>query len=238
MVLNYDTITLEQATELQNQLCQKLSGLTLSRKITTIAGADISHNKNENTVYAGIVVLTYPGLELVSYALAKAETTFPYIPGFLGFREVPALLKAWELLPVKPDVTVLDGQGITHPRRMGIASHFGVLTDTMTIGCAKNKLYGTLEKDLEEKKFSTVLLYNRVQEEIGYVLRTKNKTAPVFISPGNHVSVPDSLDIMKNCVRTYRIPEPTRLAHEYVNLFRTGKLVPGYHRCDTQQTLW
>lgn len=141
-MLNYDTFTLTEATALQNELQHSLLQQTCINDFTTIAGADISHNKDTDVIYAGIVVLSYPQMVVQSYSLITAKTTFPYIPGYLGFREVPALLLAWEQLPVKPGVVILDGQGITHPRRMGIASHFGVLTNHSTIGCAKSMLYG------------------------------------------------------------------------------------------------
>src|ERR1044072_4034972 len=141
-MLNYNDTSLIEATKIQNELRQKVSLQTFKKNIKTIAGGDISHNKFSNTVYAGIVVLSYPDMVVQSYSLVEAETKFPYVPGYLGFREVPALLQAWEQLPEKPDLMVLDGQGITHPRRMGIAPHFGVLADNPAIGCAKNMLFG------------------------------------------------------------------------------------------------
>jgi deoxyribonuclease V len=147
MIDNYKGITLLSAKLLQEQFRQHLKfEVPDDTTITMIAGADISFNKDESKLYAAIVVLSYPSMKLHSYALATGETDFPYISGYLGFREVPALLKAWELLTEKPDVIILDGQGILHPRRMGIASHFGVLTRSATIGCAKSSLYGFYEE--------------------------------------------------------------------------------------------
>ncbi len=169
--------------------------------------------------------------------MVVAQTTVPYIPGYLGFREVPALLQAWQQLSQKPDVIVLDRQGITHPRQMGIASHFGLLADWPAIGCAKSMLYGNFP-DLGDSKFSTSPIKDRTNNLLGYALRTKNKVEPVYISPGHKVSIPDSLEIITNCVQGYRIPEPTRQAHNHVNLLRTGKLKPGFYKADTQGSLF
>jgi deoxyribonuclease V len=235
-MLNYDTITLTEATALQNEMRQSISLQSDFTAITTIAGGDISHNKDTDVIYAGIVVLSYPQMVLQSYSLVVAKTKFPYVPGFLGFREVPALLQAWEQLPQKPDIMVLDGQGITHPRRMGIASHFGLLTNHPAIGCAKNMLFGNYPPlPLEKLGSSPITGHN---ELLGYALRTKAGVKPVYISPGHKVSVEDSLTIIKNCVLKHRIPEPTRIAHDKVNLLRVGRLQPGYHKAEIQTDLF
>ena len=236
-MLNYDHFSINEATDLQNQLRHQLSNQTDIKDFTTIAGADISHNKDTDIVYAGIVILTYPQMVVQSYSLIEAKTTFPYVPNYLGFREVPSLLQAWEQLPVKPGVVVLDGQGITHPRRMGIASHFGLLTDHAAIGCAKTMLFGHFP-DLGTTKFSNSPIISPAHELLGYALRTKDKVNPVYISPGHKMSVPDSLTIMKQCIQHYRIPEPTRQAHNYVNLLRTGQLQPGYYTANSQLGLF
>jgi deoxyribonuclease V len=233
---DYNNTSINEATEIQNQLRHKVSLLTENHTITTIAGGDISHNKDTDIVYAGIVVLSYPDMQLLSYSLVETKTTFPYVPGYLGFREVPALIEAWEQLPQKPDLMILDGQGITHPRRMGIACHFGVLTDHAAIGCAKNMLYGNY-KPLGLQKFSASPIISQ-NEHMGYAVRTKDNVKPVYISPGHKVSVEDSLQFMKPCILKHRIPEPTRLAHEHVNLFRVGKLKEGYHAVDIQPDLF
>ena len=224
----YNSITVTEAAALQKELREKV---VLQKeddfKVTTIAGADISFNKYETTVYAGIIVLQFPSLTPLSYALVQTEVTFPYVPGYLAFREVPALLQAWELLPQKPDVLIADGHGIAHPRRMGIATHFGVLTGQPTIGCAKKKLFGKYELPADERGAFTYL-YDK-NEAIGAVLRTRPNVKPVFISPGNGLSIEDSLGIIKQCMGKYRIPEPTRKAHELVNNFRKGILQAGYY---------
>lgn len=235
-MLNYDGTSLTEATRIQNELRQKVSLQTFNKNIKTIAGGDISHNKFSDTVYAGIVVLSYPEMVVQSFSLVEAETKFPYVPGYLGFREVPALLQAWQQLPEKPDLIVLDGQGITHPRRMGIASHFGVLADHPAIGCAKNMLFGKYNP-LGLEKYSTSAIYGS-DEVLGYALRTKEGVKPVYISPGHKISVEDSINIMKTCCIKHRILEPTRQAHDKVNLFRVGKLQAGFHKVSIQTDLF
>lgn len=218
MIISYNNITPEEAIALQTQLRQQLQIQPLNKEIKTIAGADISFNKYSTTVYAGIVVMQFPSLQVIETSGVVDEATFPYIPGLLAFREVPALSKAWEGLKIKPDVLVLDGHGIAHPRRMGIAAHFGVVMNTPTLGCAKSLLTGKfIEPTLEAGSTSDLISKN---ELIGKVLRTKKKVKPVFVSPGNLISMDESLDIVKQCVGKYRIPEPTRLAHNFVNELR------------------
>lgn len=226
-MLTYDHVTITEATLLQKEMASKISLAPLEGPIRTIAGADISFNRFSPIVYAGIVVLSYPDLRILAHSLVVAETHFPYVSGYLAFREAPALQQAWEQLPEKPDVVVLDGQGITHPRRLGIASHFGVLNNQPSIGCAKSMLYGRYDEP-EWKKLSASVIYSRLNEPLGYALRTKDRVKPIYVSPGHMISSRQSLEIIKKCIRGYRIPEPTRLAHDKVNLFRTGELSAGY----------
>ncbi|KAA6436700.1 deoxyribonuclease V [Dyadobacter flavalbus] len=230
---NYDMLTITEATLIQKNLREQLNLKPLQSPIRTIAGADISLSLYSETVYAGMVILSFPDLQPVAYSLVKSSTTFPYVPGFLAFREIPSLLKVYEQIPVKPDVIMFDGNGIIHTRRMGIASHFGVLTDSVTMGCAKKKLTGQYE-DPGENRGEYSLLTDK-GETIGYVLRSKNNVKPVFISPGHNMSLDDSLNIAMKCINKYRLPEPTRKAHEFVNLFRTGELKEGYHEIGSLQ---
>lgn len=235
-MLNYDDFTIERAMHLQNEMKNHISLKTLNKNITTIAGADISHDVGSSKLFAGIVILSFPDMMPLSYSLAEGNSKFEYKAEFLAFREVPTLLKAWEQIPVKPDLLILDGQGITHPRRMGIASHFGLLADHPTIGCAKNMLHGEYSI-LEEEKFSYSPIFKN-KEKLGFALRTKNSVKPVFISPGHHISLEDSLEIMTQTIQKYRIPEPTRHAHLMVNLFRTGQRKAGFYELDTQLPLF
>ncbi|WP_200837073.1 deoxyribonuclease V [Dyadobacter sp. 3J3] len=226
-ILKYDELNLAEAKAIQSELRDKINLVPLNVPIQTIAGADISLNRFSEIIFAGIVILRYADLQPIGYSLIESRTRFPYVPGFLAFREVPALVQALEQIPLKPDVLMLDGHGIAHPRSMGIATHFGALTGMATLGCAKNILFGKWqEPGIQKGDFSPIM---NKEEMIGYALRSKLKTNPVFISPGNRMSLKDSLDIAIRCAGNYRLPEPTRRAHEFVNLFRTGKLKEGYH---------
>jgi deoxyribonuclease V len=224
--LNYDTLTVTAATQIQNELRNDIIIQARDFPVNVIAGADISFNKFSTTVYAGIILLRFPDLIPIGYSLVKKEVLFPYVPGYLAFRELPALMAAWDNLPVKPDLLVADGHGIAHPRRMGIAAHFGVVAKTPTVGCAKKVLCGKYEEPASTKGSNTPLVFK--DEVVGAALRTKNAVKPVFVSPGNFMDVASTVDIITQCVGRYRIPEPTRLAHDIVNRFRIGEVQEGY----------
>lgn len=223
--MQYDNISIPEATRIQQQLRTEILIQERDFPVRIIAGADISFNKFSTTVYAGIVLLRFPELHPIGYCLVKKEVHFPYVPGYLAFREVPALLEAWERLEHKPDVLVVDGHGIAHPRRMGIAAHFGALTGQATIGCAKKLLFGSYAEPGPHRGDYTPLLDK--EEVIGAVLRTKDNVKPVFISPGHRMDVRGSISLIHQCIGKYRLPEPTRLAHNAVNQFRTGILPEG-----------
>lgn len=225
-VSRYDTMKIPEARAVQEQLRGNIVLEPLQQEIRTIAGADISLNRFSEVIYAGLVVLRYDTLQPIACSLVGGITRFPYVPGFLAFREVPALVKALEQMPVRPDVIMVDGHGIAHPRRLGIAAHLGSLTGIPTLGCAKKKLFGKYAEPGGSKGDYEPLMDK--EETIGYALRTKSKVKEVFISPGSHMSLDDSLRIALHCTGRYRLPEPTRRAHEYVNLFRTGRLQEGY----------
>jgi deoxyribonuclease V len=223
----YEGLKIPEATQMQRELRENLNVTERELSIHTIGGADISLNLYSTTIYAGIILLSFPQLQPIAYSLVKAETRFPYVPGYLAFREVPALLIVWEQMTVKPDVLVVDGHGIAHPRRMGIAAHFGSLTGQTSMGCAKKILCGKFEEPAMEKDSASPIIHNN--EQVGYAFRSKAKTAPVFVSPGHLMGVQNTLEVMRQCTGKYRIPEPTRLAHELVNRFRKGELPEGYH---------
>lgn len=224
--LNYDTLTVTAATQIQNEMRNETIIQARDFPVNIIAGADISFNKFSTTVYAGIILLQFPQLIPIGYSLVKKEVLFPYVPGYLAFREVPALLAAWENLQQRPDLLVVDGHGIAHPRRMGIAAHFGVVANTPTVGCAKKVLCGKYEEPPSEKGSNTPLVFKN--EVVGAALRTKNAVKPVFVSPGYRMDVPGTVEIISQCVGRYRIPEPTRLAHNIVNRFRLGEVPEGF----------
>jgi deoxyribonuclease V len=214
----YEHLTPAEAIDYQNHLRNKIQIRKLDKPIKTIAGADISFNKNSELLYAGIVMFSYPDMQVIATSTAISHTSFPYISGLLAFREVPALFSAWNNLYTKPDLLVLDGQGIAHERRMGIATHFGLLTNVPTIGSAKSRLYGRYEEPADTV-FAESPIYDK-GELIGIALRSKQNCNPIYISPGHHISMQQSVDVIKNCIRGYRIPEPTRQAHLLVNKIR------------------
>lgn len=183
-----------------------------------VAGCDISFNKYSPRVYAGFIILETSTLRIVEKAGVEMDVHFPYIPGLLSFREIPALLAAWEKLKTKPEVVVVDGQGIAHPRRLGIATHLGLILNMPTIGCGKSLLVGKFtEPGLEAEEHSP--LFDR-GEQIGVVLRTKRKVKPLFVSPGHLMDFESAVRILLALRAGYRLPEPTRQAHLYVNELR------------------
>ena len=177
---------------------------------TLIGGADVGFEQGGEITRAAMVLLTYPDLELVEYQIARIPTTMPYIPGFLSFREYPALLAAWEKLSQKPDLLFVDGHGISHPRRLGVASHFGLLVDVPTIGVAKKRLCGKFEP-LSPEPGALAPLMDK-QEQLGWVWRSKARCNPLFIATGHRVSADSALAWVQRCTQGYRLPEPTRWA--------------------------
>ena len=210
-----------EAIELQKSLRAHLVLRPPAHPPQTVAGADISFDKDDPTVYAGIVVLRLPDLSVIEEATVVTEASFPYVPGLLSFREAPAILAAWEKLRTKPDAVMFDGQGVAHPRRFGIAAHVGLWLDRPTWGCAKSLLCGRYSEPAPERGASSALLDKG--ETIGAVLRTKDRTNPVFVSAGNHMDLETAVDLTLRCGGGYRIPEPTRRAHLLVNALRRGE---------------
>nr|WP_232095177.1 deoxyribonuclease V [Serratia ureilytica] len=174
-----------------------------------IAGADVGFEEGAVT-RAAIAILRYPSLELVEYQVARIVTVMPYIPGFLSFREYPALLAAWAQLRQKPGLIFVDGHGISHPRRLGVASHFGLLVDVPTIGVAKKRLCGKFAP-LEAAVGALAPLEDK-GEQLGWVWRSKARCNPLFISTGHRVGADSALAWVQRCMAGYRLPEPTRWA--------------------------
>jgi len=211
-----------EAVKVQKRLRDQVRLEPLAGPVNTIAGADISFNKFSDTVYAGVVVLSLPDLQIIETAGVRSVTKFPYVPGLLSFRETPSVLEAWAKLKTQPDVLMLDGQGIAHPRRFGIACHVGILLDMPTIGCAKSILVGKFG-DLGLEAGSQSPLIDR-GEQVGVALRTKNKVAPVYVSPGHRIDLVSAVDLVLRSMRKYRQPEPTRQAHLLVNQLRVADM--------------
>jgi deoxyribonuclease V len=217
-------VTPREAVELQKKLRERVRLTPLARPVETIAGTDISFNKFEPTVYAGIVVLRLPSLEVLEEVGVVSETRFPYVPGLLSFRETPSVLEAWAKLKCEPDAVMFDGQGLAHPRRVGIACHVGLLIERPTLGCAKSVLVGKYEEPPEERGAWTEMIDKG--ETVGAAVRTKTRVQPIFVSPGHLIDLPGAIRLTLECDGGYRQPEPTRLAHHLVNALRRGERAP------------
>ncbi len=200
----------EEAAHLQSELRERLVLAWDKRPVSLVAGVDVS--VRAETCACAIVVLTYPDLEPVEAAVAEVPLTFPYIPGLLAFREGPAVLAAWEKLQHLPDLVLFDGQGIAHPRGLGIASQMGLWLERPTIGVAKSRLYGRHAEPGPRRGDRADLLDERGQV-IGAVLRTREQTKPLYISPGHLMDLPHAVSFTLDCCRGFRLPEPTRWAH-------------------------
>jgi deoxyribonuclease V len=178
--------------------------------VRRVAGTDVAFEKKNTITRAAVASLSYPSLELVEYKIARRPTSFPYVPGLLSFREIPAIIDALDQLEGQPDLVLCDGQGIAHPRRFGLACHLGVLTGLPTIGVAKSRLIGDHDA-VPDKKGSWVPLVHR-DETIGAVLRTRTGVKPLYISAGHRVSLETAIEYVLGCLTRYRLPETTRWA--------------------------
>lgn len=224
------SLTPREAVELQKRLRERVRVTPLRKKIETVAGADISFNKFDPTIYTAVVVLRLPSLEVVEEVGIVGETKFPYVPGLLSFRESPSVLEAWSRLKTEPDAVMFDGQGLAHPRRVGIASHVGLLIDRPTFGCAKSVLVGKYEEPGAERGSWTPLVDKG--ETVGAALRTKNRVQPIYVSPGHLIDLEGAVDLTLRCDGGYRQPEPTRRAHLLVNALRRGERAPTSEAAD------
>ncbi|MSQ14423.1 MAG: deoxyribonuclease V [Dehalococcoidia bacterium] len=200
-----------EAINLQREMASSVVLEDRIGEVNLVAGADL-HFPQKGRARAAVVVLSYPDLKMVESRVAEGEAAFPYIPGLLAFRESPLVLEAFGRLLCSPDLLLVDGQGVAHPRRMGLACHLGIYLDIPTIGCAKSRLYGRhTEPGLEKGSWADLMDNNAV---IGSVLRTKNGVRPLYVSPGHLVGIEGARAWTLKCCRGYRVPEPTRLAHQ------------------------
>jgi deoxyribonuclease V len=201
----------KEAIAIQQQLCGQVRIGDDFSPPRRIAGVDVGFEDQNRITRAAVAVLDFPSLKLVEYAIARLPTTFPYVPGLLSFREVPAVLEALDKLSALPDMLLCDGQGVAHPRRLGIASHLGVLLDLPTIGVAKSRLVGRHEEPGEEKGSWQPL--EDGDELIGCVLRSRSRVKPLYISPGHRVGFTAAREMVLAATTRYRLPETTRWAH-------------------------
>ncbi|MBA7482049.1 Endonuclease V [subsurface metagenome] len=224
-------LSYSQAAQLQTELAEKVQFKPLQGQPELIAGLDCALSKDGQRIIAAAVVLrtatAEKGLwesvepssfETVETTHAIQKLSFPYIPGLLSFREAPVCIAAVEKLKLEPDVFIIDGQGIAHPRQLGLASHLGLFFDKPTIGCAKSRLTGQFEEPPPKK--GTYSLLKDKDEVIGAVVRTRTNVEPVFVSVGNKCSLEDAIEVTLSCTTKYRLPEPTRLAHQLVSTLK------------------
>ncbi len=205
-------VTTAEARDIQLKVAGLVSKRNEVRAPRLIAGVDISAPRFQGRVRGTVVVLSYPDLQVAEIGLVEQVVDFPYIPGLLSFREAPVILAAYARLKLTPDLILVDGQGLAHPRRCGIASHLGVILDVPTIGCAKSLLCGT-HRPLAAARGSTARIKHQ-GEVVGAALRTRDGVRPVYVSIGHRVDLRAAIAWVSRCCRGYRLPEPARLAHQ------------------------
>lgn len=205
-----EQVGLETLAELQERLASRLELKKYVRPVNLVGGADCGYDKKKERIGASIVVLRLPDFEIVEISQAIRKVKFPYVPTFLSFREGPVFFDTFRKIKRKPDVTFFDGNGIAHPRRMGLASYVGILLGIATIGCAKNPLYPFLLPPEHRGAYTSLL--NDKQEKVGVCLRTRTGVKPVFVSPGHRADIASSMELVLRCTK-FRIPEPLRAAH-------------------------
>jgi deoxyribonuclease V len=207
-------VTTARAREIQLELAGRVSREGRVENPRLVGGLDISVNRFAKTGAAAAVVLSFPALELLETSVVTGPIEFPYVPGLLSFREAPLTLAACEKLSLTPDVFLVDGQGVAHPRRLGIAAHLGLCLGVPTIGCAKSRLIGAYEEPGRAAGSRVDLIDDDSGEIIGAVLRTRTGVKPVYVSVGHHIDLPSAVSLVLGCCRGYRLPEPARLAHQ------------------------
>ncbi len=212
----------KEAIQIQKNLARKVISEDRFDKVHTVAGVDCSIDKKNSQIYAAVVMLSFPGLKLLHQSVSMVPLTYPYIPGLLSFREAPVILEALEKLKALPDLLLCDGQGIAHQRRLGIASHIGVLTNLPSIGVAKKRLIGEHDT-VPEKKGQWTELYDH-EKVIGAVLRTRDRVKPLYISIGHKISLPTAIRFVFACTTRYRLPETTRYAHRLAGEISAGNI--------------
>ena len=204
-------LTISEAKIIQEELRKEvITEDRFEEPVKYVAGVDMGFEADGTISRAAVAVVSFPDLQLQEQSIAKRPTTFPYIPGFLSFREIPAVLDALEKINITPDIILCDGQGLAHPRRLGIACHLGVILDIPTIGVAKSWLIGDYEEVPQEKGSWKPLIHKN--ETIGAVLRTRANVKPLYVSSGHRISLPTAIDYVLRCTPQFRLPETTRIA--------------------------
>jgi deoxyribonuclease V len=208
-----------EAAALQRELAkQVVLRNCLPPKTLRVAGVDVSYEKHGDLFFAAVVVLELPENKVIEEASASGRVNFPYVPGYLSFRELPIVLEAFRALRTVPDAVLVDGQGIAHPRHLGIASHLGLWLQLPTVGCAKSRLCGEFTPPGTGRGDRSPLMLKG--EQVGVVLTTRDNVQPMFISPGHRVDIGGAAELVLECCGRYRMPEPTRQAHNLTNRLR------------------
>jgi deoxyribonuclease V len=208
-------VDVKTALKIQERLRKQTAAAPFSPSRFLVAGIDVSYRRDRREASAAAVVMAYPQMAIREVAFARREVSFPYVPGLLAFREIPAILKAWDRLKSRPDLVILDGHGTAHPRRFGLACHLGLLLDRPSIGCAKSHYYGSYQEPPGEKGAYSYVLDPQDGERIGAVLRSRANVACLFVSPGHLTDLPSAIKVIFSLVQRCRLPEPARLAHSY-----------------------
>jgi deoxyribonuclease V len=219
--LSWD-LTPKEAVQLQKQLASQVVLKPLPRRFTVLGAADLAYLKTSNELIAVVLTFRWPSLEPLETVDVREPVRFPYVPGLLSFRELPALLNAYRLLETPPEVFVCDGQGLAHPRKFGIACHLGVVLDLPTVGCAKSRLCGEYKPfELKRGRHRPLRLQG---ETVGSVLCSRTGVKPIYISPGHLADLPSARKLIAACLGRYRVPEPLRQAHNTATRLRRQRL--------------
>jgi len=205
-------VSIEETIRIQEELRNRVILEKTFTEVRTIGGGDVAYSKSKNLLFGAIVVLSFPKMEMLDTAIAYGKIPFPYIPGLFSFREGPILIKTFKKLRIKPDVMIYEGQGIAHPRGLGLASHMGLWFDLPSIGSAKTPLFD--EFILPGPSRGSFELMRRNGEVVGAVLRTKDRVKPLFVSPGHRIDLMSSIQLILATCQRFRIPEPLRKAHQ------------------------
>jgi deoxyribonuclease V len=220
-------LTPRQAVKLQSRLRSKVVTTDRLGRVRHVAGTDVGFERGGRVTRAAVAVLTFPALELADCAVVRKPTRFPYVPGLLSFREIPALLSALARLKVRPDLLLCDGQGFAHPRRCGLASHLGLVSGLPTIGVAKSRLIGVHEEPPQRRGAWTPLRDDG--ETVGAVVRSRAHVRPIFVSTGHRVSLKTAIAFTMACVTRFRLPETTRWAHHLASVAEIDRSVVRRH---------
>ena len=215
-------VSVAEARELQQRLRHEVREEPVldPEAVEVVAGTDISYLRERRLALGAVVLMTYPGMEVLEIRTSALHVAFPYVPGLLSFRELPALLPALEALSRTPDLIFVDGQGLAHPRGFGLACHLGVLTGVPTIGCAKSRLVGEADEPGMEVGGQAPLIYRG--RTVGAVLRTRRGVRPLYVSVGHLVDLPTAVRMVLDCLRGVRLPEPQRKAHQVAEGLKRG----------------